>query len=136
MVGRTGWDLAVYAASLAVNLGLAFLLAPRYGIEGAAIANAVTFALSKWARLVLVARFVDIQPYDRNYVRLLPPTVVCLVVAWLTHRVLSGAWLVDLFATSLAALVAYGAVYLLVGLTAGEKTSAKAAITKLRTQAS
>ena len=136
MVGRTGWDLAVYAASLALNLGLAFLLAPRYGIEGAAIANAVTFALSKWARLVLVARFVNIQPYDRNYLRLLPPTVVSLVVAWLIHRSLSGAWLVDLFATGLAALVAYGIVYMFVGLTAGEKTSAKAAITRLRTQAS
>ena len=28
MVGRTGWDLVVYAASLALNLGLAFWLCP------------------------------------------------------------------------------------------------------------
>ncbi|MEA2446392.1 MAG: hypothetical protein QOK47_29, partial [Actinomycetota bacterium] len=38
MVGRTGWDLVVYAASLVLDLGLALLLCPRYGMEGAAIA--------------------------------------------------------------------------------------------------
>ena len=81
MVGRTGWDLVVYAASLALNLGLAFWLCPRYGMEGAAVANAVTFALSKWARLALVKRFVGIQPYDRDYSRLIIPTVGS--VAWL-----------------------------------------------------
>jgi len=46
MVGRTGWDLIVYAGSLIMNLGIAFWLCPRYGMEGAAIANAATFAVS------------------------------------------------------------------------------------------
>lgn len=135
MVGRTGWDLVVYGASLALNLGLAFALAPRYGIEGAAVANAVTFALSKWARLALVARFVNIQPYDRNYLRLFAPAVIALAVTWAVHKALSGAWLVDLAATSLAGLITYAAAYLLLGLTSGERQSLTAAVAKLRTQA-
>ena len=135
MVGRTGWDLVVYGASLALNLGLAFALAPRYGIEGAAVANAVTFALSKWARLALVARFVNIQPYDRNYLRLLAPAVIALAVTWAVHKALSGAWLVDLAATSLAGLITYAAAYALLGLTSGERQSLTAAVAKLRTQA-
>ncbi|MDQ3660955.1 MAG: oligosaccharide flippase family protein [Actinomycetota bacterium] len=133
MVGRTGWDLAVYAASLALNLGLAFLLAPRYGIEGAAIANAVTFALSKWARLALVARFVNIQPYDRNYLRLLAPTMIGLAVTWVVHQTLSGAWLVDLVVTSLAGMIAYAAAYAVLGLTSGERQSLIAAVARFRT---
>ena len=107
MVGRTGWDLVVYAASLVLNLGLAFILAPRYGIEGAAVANAVTFAVSKWARLALVARFVDIQPYDRDYFRLIAPTLIALAVTWAVHQAVTGARLVDLAATSLACLITY-----------------------------
>ena len=132
MVGRTGWDLAVYAASLALNLGLAFWLCPRYGMEGAAIANAVTFALSKWARLALVKRFVDIQPYDRDYFRLVVPTLVTLAVMWVVHNAVEAGWMIDLVATGLAGAVVYGASYLLWGLTPAERMGARSAIASLR----
>jgi O-antigen/teichoic acid export membrane protein len=121
MVGRTGWDLVVYAASLALNLGLAFWLCPRYGMEGAAIANAVTFALSKWARLALVKRFVRIQPYDRDYLRLAPAVIASLAVMWGVHRMLEAGSLVTLAATGLAGFAAYVVVHLLAGLTPAEK---------------
>ncbi len=58
MVGRTGWDLLVYVASFVVAVGIAVLLAPTYGMRGAAIAEAVTLTLSAFARLLLVKRFV------------------------------------------------------------------------------
>jgi O-antigen/teichoic acid export membrane protein len=121
MVGRTGWDLVVYAASLALNLALAFWLCPRYGIEGAAIANAVTFVLSKWARLALVRRFVNIQPYDRDYARLIAPTLVGLGVMWGMHELVTGGYLISLLATGAAGFAAYLATYLAVGLTVEEK---------------
>ena len=121
MVGRTGWDLVVYAASLVLNLALAFWLCPRYGMEGAAVANAVTFTLSKWARLALVRRFVKIQPYDRDYVRLLLPSVAGLVVMWAVHRVAGESWAIDLVATAVTGTIAYLVVYALVGLTEQER---------------
>jgi O-antigen/teichoic acid export membrane protein len=121
MVGRTGWDLLVYAASLALNLTLAIILADRYGIEGAAIANAVTFALSKWARLALVRRFVRIQPYDRDYIRLLAPTAAGLAVMAVVHASVGGGWLLDLVATAGLGSLAYLVVYLYLGLTDAER---------------
>ena len=132
MVGRTGWDLMVYGASLVVNLGLAFLLCPDYGLVGAAIANAVTFALSKWARLVLVKKFVDIQPYDRQYGRLLAPTAVGLAAMWVVHSALSAGAIVDLVATGVIGTVAYGVTYVLVGLTDAERRGAARAFEQLR----
>ena len=132
MVGRTGWDLTVYAVSLVVNLGLAFWLCPRYGMEGAAVANAVTFALSKWARLALVRRFVSIQPYDRAYGRLVAPSVVALAVMWGAHRGVGGSWALDLAVTSLAGCIAYGGVYLAVGLTAKERAGLSALLSRVR----
>lgn len=121
MIGRTGWDLVVYAGSLALNLGLAFWLCPRYGMEGAAVANAVTFAVSKWARLALVKRFAGIQPYDRDYARLIAPTVASLAVMWLLNNVLAFGWLGELAVLGVAGFVAYLTVYLLWGLTPAER---------------
>ena len=127
MVGRTGWDLAVYGVSLALNLALAFWLCPEYGLVGAAIANAVTFALSKWARLVLVRRFVRIQPYNRQYGRLVAPSLTCAAVMWVVNSAVGGEGLTSLVATAVAGTAAYGTVYLLVGLTEAEKRGAKRA---------
>jgi O-antigen/teichoic acid export membrane protein len=122
MVGRTGWDLIVYAASLVVNLGLAYWLCPEYGMTGAAVANSVTFALSKWARLAFVYRFVHIQPYDLAYVRLVVPTVVAGLGMWGVHASLPAEkWLLDLIGTALAGVVLFGLVYLAVGLTPPER---------------
>ena len=132
MVGRTGWDLVVYAGSLAMNLGLAFWLCPRYGIEGAAIANAATFAASKWARLALVKRFVGIQPYEPAYARLLAPAAAGAAVMWLVHESIGGGALVDLLATASLGLLAYGAVYLAVGLTPAERRGLDGLIRRIR----
>ncbi len=125
MVGRTGWDLLVYAGSLVMVLGLAFLLCPRYGMEGAAIANAATFTASKLARLALVRKFVHIQPYDRDYLRLLPPLAASAVLAAVAHGIAPEAWSVDLLMTGTAALVGYVGVYLVAGLTPAERKQAK-----------
>ncbi len=132
MVGRTGWDLVVYAASLVMNLALAFWLSPRYGIEGAAIANAVTFAVSKWARLALVRRFVGIQPYDRGYLRLLGPSLAGLAAMWLAHEAVGGGWAVDVAATAVAGTVAYAGVYLALGLTPGERRQLAGVVGRMR----
>jgi O-antigen/teichoic acid export membrane protein len=131
MVGRTGWDLAVYAASLALNLGLAFWLCPRYGIEGAAIANSVTFALSKWARLALVRRFVHIQPYDRHYGRLLAPALGAAMVMWALHSIVAGSGPADLLTTGVGGALAYGVLYWGVGLTPAERRGAQAVLARI-----
>jgi O-antigen/teichoic acid export membrane protein len=135
MVGRTGWDLVVYAASLAVNLGLAFWLCPRYGMEGAAVANAVTFALSKWARLYLVRRFVHIQPYDRDYARLLLPTVAALAAMWVIHAAVVANWFLDLAATGIGGTLVYVAAYLAFGLTPAEKRGVRGLVSKVSKRA-
>lgn len=121
MVGRTGWDLLVYGASLALNLGLAFWLCPEYGMVGAAIANAVTFALSKGARLILVKRFVGIQPYNRDYLRLLPPSIAGAAAMWVVHNAIGRDSLGNLAATAVLGSLAYVVVYLLIGLTDAER---------------
>jgi O-antigen/teichoic acid export membrane protein len=122
MVGRTGWDLVVYAASFLLDLAVALLLAPRLGSEGAAVAQTLTMICSNAGRLYLVWRFVHIQPFDRHYVRLAVPAAAGAVTMLVVHWALrDAAWPVDLATTGLAGLVAYLLVLGGVALTPAEK---------------
>jgi O-antigen/teichoic acid export membrane protein len=126
MVGRTGWDLVVYAASVAFDIALAVLLISvlDLGIVGAAIAGASTMALSKLARLYLVWRFVRVQPYTRDYLLLLAPTAAGFAAGIAAHLALrGGAWPVDLVGTAAAASLAYAAGLIAWGLPAAERTA-------------
>jgi O-antigen/teichoic acid export membrane protein len=127
MVGRTGWDLVVYALSVAFDIGAAVLLVGGLGLgmEGAAIAGAMTIALSKLARLWLVWRFVHIQPFDRDYVRLAIPTAAAVAAGVAVHLLLRGqAWPVDLVGTGLAVLAVFVPTLLFWGLPDAERRTA------------
>jgi O-antigen/teichoic acid export membrane protein len=122
MVGRTGWDLMVYAASFLLDLAVAVLLVPHFGVEGAAVAQTLTMVCSNTGRLYLVWRFVHIQPFDRHYARLAIPAAACGAVMLAVHLILrDGGWPADLVVTGLAGLLAYVPVLLVAGLTTGEK---------------
>jgi O-antigen/teichoic acid export membrane protein len=122
MVGRTGWDLTVYASSFVLDLAVAILLVPHLHAEGAAIAQATTLVLSNGARLYLVWRFLRIQPFNRHYVRLAIPAVSAGAVMVAAHLALRrGAWPVDLAVTGATGTLVYAAVLLAAGLTPTER---------------
>jgi O-antigen/teichoic acid export membrane protein len=134
MVGRTGWDLAVYALSFALDLVLAFLLAPHLGAKGAATAQAVTLVVSNGARLYLVWRFVHIQPFNRHYARLAIPAAATALVMLGAHAILRhSAWPVDLVVTGLAGLVVYAVTLVVAGLTPTERAVAGRMLSSFRT---
>jgi O-antigen/teichoic acid export membrane protein len=122
MVGRTGWDLAVYAASFLVDLAVAILLVPHLHAEGAAVAQATTLVLSNGARLYLVWRFVHIQPFNRLYLRLAIPAGAAGIVMTAAHLALHrGGWGVDLVVTGVVGVLAYTLVMAVAGLAPAER---------------
>lgn len=122
MVGRTVWDLIVYASSFLLDLVIAIALIPHLGPKGAAIAQASTLVFSNAFRLALVWRFVRIQPYDRHYARLLVPAATGAVAMLAVHGWLVGPrWAVDLLGTGLIGGIVYYTAFLLFGLTPDEK---------------
>jgi O-antigen/teichoic acid export membrane protein len=122
MVGRTGWDLLVYLGSFVTAVGIAVILAPRIGMRGTAIAEAVTLTASAIARLLLVKRFVNIWPFDRWFLRLVPATVAGGLAMWGAHHVLNGPkWLIDLGGSIGFGTVVYGVVLLASGLKPAER---------------
>ncbi|MGQ0670603.1 MAG: MATE family efflux transporter, partial [Actinomycetota bacterium] len=122
MVGRTGWDLLIYLASFAIDIGVAFALIPSLGIPGAAIAQALTLSCSALARLFLVHRFVHIWPFDRHFLRLVPPTLVGAAVMISVDAIVPDAeWLVNLVLSSGAGCLVYAVAMLAIGLKPGER---------------
>jgi O-antigen/teichoic acid export membrane protein len=129
MVGRTGWDLTVYAGSFVIDLAVAFALAPSLGARGAAIAQATTLVVANAARLYLVWRFVRIQPFDRYYARLAIPAAVGAVVMVGVHLLLrNGPWPTDLVVTGVAGTAAYAGVLVVAGLTPTEHAAVRAVL--------
>ncbi len=133
MVGRTGWDLLVYALSFVLDLAIAISLVPSLGPRGAAIAQATALIVSNALRLWLVWRFVRIQPYDRYYARLLTPSAIGATVMVAVHAVTVGPhWAIDLLATGLIGGTAYYVALLFFGLRPEEKASVMGLMAKVR----
>ena len=128
MAGRTGWDLVVYVLSAILDLVLSLLLVPKFGINGAAAAQAITIACSNWFRLVLVRRFVGIFPWDRPTRGWRCPRSRAGSRCWRRGAARRRAGIVQLVLVGgLAGAVVYLPVLLVVGLTAGEGRDAQRA---------
>lgn len=109
MTGFTGVDLVDNAIGLGLLVGLAIALTAAFGLEGAAIASAVSIAGLNVVRLIQVRRRVGIQPYERSFLRLLVPASAAALAAVSGHAALSDSpWWASLTATGACALLAYG----------------------------
>lgn len=122
MVGRTGWDLAVYVLSFAIDLAVALTLRYPLGTTGAAIAQASALVTANLLRLWLVWRFVHIQPFTRHYFRLLIPAAIGGAAMLAVHLALKdGAWPVDLVVSAAVGWAVYAVALLGLGLTPTER---------------
>jgi len=127
MAGRTGWDLLVYLGGFTIDIGLALVLArpEALGIRGAAIAQACTLTFSAIARLMLVRRFLGIWPFDRDYLRLVVPTVAGAAAMFAAHVVLpEDKWLVNLVGSFAVGGLVYVGALLAWGLHPKERRAA------------
>jgi O-antigen/teichoic acid export membrane protein len=126
MVGRTGWDLSVYAGSFALDLVLALALVPVLGMNGAATAQAVTLTVSNAVRLYLVWRFVRIQPFNRVYARLAIPAAAGLLTMIGVDALLSGSvWWANLILTGAVGGIVYAVALVAFGLSRTERDAAE-----------
>ncbi|HEX9235676.1 MAG TPA: polysaccharide biosynthesis C-terminal domain-containing protein, partial [Actinomycetota bacterium] len=119
------------------DAGLALALAPHLGSRGGAVAQMVALVVSNGLGLYLVWRFVRIQPFNRQYLRLALPTVIGAAVMVGAHLLLRGSgWPADLVGTGLIGGAAYTTLLLTTGLTPGERRTIAAVVSRRRIQGS
>jgi O-antigen/teichoic acid export membrane protein len=111
MTGFTGLDLLDNVLGISLLVGLAIVLTAAFGIEGTAVAAAVSVAGLNVLRLVQVRRRVGIQPYERAYLGLALPAAAAVLAAFAAHAALSGrAWWASLASTAACGFASYAAV--------------------------
>ena len=114
------WVLTA-AAMLAVDLALLFVLVPRYGMVGAAVATSATISATYVLGLVQVRRTLGLWPYDRRYIKgLIASLGSFLALYWLSQMPFSQP-LWGLAILTLASLGAFGGLLLAQGLDAEDK---------------
>lgn len=91
MGGKSSWNLLNTAIALALNLGLNVALIPRFGMEGAAVAWAVSIVVDNVLALVQVRRFLGLRPFGDGYVPAALAPIVCVGGVGLGVRALLGS---------------------------------------------
>ncbi len=108
MGGRSRWQLADKSVALAINIGLNLLLVPAWGIEGAAVAWAVTILVDTAIVVHQVQRLMEVRPPGRPIATAAVLAVTVVGGSTVTARLLWG----DSVTTMLTATTAAGLVYL------------------------
>jgi O-antigen/teichoic acid export membrane protein len=91
MAGRSSWNLANAAVSLALNVGLNLILIPKYGIDGAAVAWAASIVSWNVAAVVEVKLLLGLDPFGGGHVFASGAALVCFGATGLTALKLFGA---------------------------------------------
>jgi len=115
--GRTRIVMVATIATAAVNLLLNLWLIPRYGINGAAVATAVSLVLLNLLVSWLLYRHYRIQPFHSSYIKPLLLSAACLAVLYYPLKAAVGIshWLLPVcfvvfMAVTLGSVVVTGGI--------------------------
>ncbi|MHB1464030.1 MAG: flippase [Thermoleophilia bacterium] len=108
MSGHSKLELLNVTTTLAMNAAICFLLIPRYGVVGAAIANMAALGLVNLMRIIEIWIFMRIFGYDRSYLKpALSGLAVALVVGLIGRFVIVDAGIIQLLALASLLLLLY-----------------------------
>ncbi len=134
MSGNQRRLMRVQAVSAALMVLLNLILIPRWGIVGAAVAAALTNAISNGLNLREVRNALGLSPYNRSYVRLVPPWMATFVVVFLLRAGMGGVrppWVAIAVTLPVAYLVFLGMAWVS-GINADDRLIAGAAWARLQ----
>jgi O-antigen/teichoic acid export membrane protein len=87
MTGYQNTISMLTAGTMLVNVGLEFLLVPRWGMNGAAVGTALTVGGLSIVSILLIRRILGFWPYDRRYLKGLLATSLAAIGLWLLRWV-------------------------------------------------
>lgn len=91
MSGRSKLELANVTTALFIDALLCYLLIPRYGLDGAAIANMTSLVLVNLMRVVEIKILMRMIAYDSSYVKPLLAGFAAAAVTFFIGRFLPGS---------------------------------------------
>lgn len=137
MSGHSRLELLNVSTTLAVNVVICFLLIPRYGVVGAAIAHMSSLGVVNLMRIIEIWIFMHMYAYDRSYLKpILSGFAGALVVALIGRYVIVDAGLMQLVALASVLFFLYFLGLVGLGLEEQDKTmlkKIKASVIRIKT---
>lgn len=118
MSGNQKRLIKVQTIMAGMNVLLSVLLIPGWGMTGAALSCAITTSLSNVWYLRELMSSLALSPYNRSYLRLLPPVAVMIAAALLLRSVMGWVtpeWAVIVLSASVCYALLFG-IALIMGL--------------------
>ena len=91
MGGRSFWNLFNVAVALVLNVSLSYILLPRIGIAGAAVAWAAAILFNNLAPLAEVRAFLKVHPFGRGFPAVAGSAILAYGGVGAAARLLLGA---------------------------------------------
>lgn len=132
MSGRSDLTFLNSLITVALALALDFLLVPRYGLGGAAVAGALVIALINLLRLAQVWLLMRIHPFTLAFAKPFLAAAPTFLAGWAWLRWLPLHNIGFLFSACLTLSLLYLALLLLLGLDEGDRMLLAAARTRAR----
>jgi O-antigen/teichoic acid export membrane protein len=110
MGGKSLANMAIGALAVTVNIGANFLLIPRLGMNGAALAWLLTSVVVQAVTGVVLYRTVGLQPFGRGYRAAALSALACFGVLGALLRVAGGATPVTLLITAALGALIYAPI--------------------------
>jgi O-antigen/teichoic acid export membrane protein len=88
---------------------------PIYGINGAAIASAISVGFTNIMRFILVYRDLNIHPYNISYLNAITSILVSLIVSIIFNSILNVFWIIQLILISLFMFILFIIIYYYIG---------------------
>lgn len=85
MTGKQNLELINSVALVLMNIVLNYLLIPKYGVSGAAIATAISIISINLLRLAEVYKFYQIHPYSSSFIKIFIPAAVAVLLLVAIH---------------------------------------------------
>ena len=132
MSGHQLESLKIQATNAALIVGLALVVVPEFGARGAALSAALAVVITNIWSLILVSRKLGLFPYDRSFLKLAPPAVLCVATLLLLRHAAGpdSSWQIVLAGLVSAFLFFLGG-FVLLGLDADDRMLVRAVWAKV-----
>ena len=123
MTGNTTLKLVNSLVTLALAIGLEFLLIPRWGLIGVAVSSVFTSVVVNLLRLLEVYFLFRLQPYNRTFLKPVAAGLIAMATAWGVRQVFPIDANLVYTAVNVAILFAvYAGMILILGLSEEDRT--------------
>jgi len=116
MTGKPKYELYNNFIVLITNITLNYMMIPIYGINGAAIASAISVGFINVIRLILVYKELSIHPYSTLYFKAITSILISFIISKILNSVLNIFWIMQVIIVGVFMIFLFIIIYYNLGL--------------------